>query len=192
MAFNICYPDGDTDLPPVGATDDLSYDRDAVPLGPFAEEPLDLWHLISQRPGGAWRSGNDIRAAAAAWLLGALYAAGVDVTSYDIARTRLLFEDCETPAIQTIAGWLVRARAADHGPMPDNRRASAARLMVALENAEVDLGTYDRDLPGFLVEDCGTPAVRAVAGWLARVRPPGQPDPAPSMPTQHTGEATPP
>jgi hypothetical protein len=192
MAFNICYPDGSTGPPPIGATDELSYDRDAIPLGPFAEEPLDLWHLISHRPSGAWRSGDDIRATSAAWLLGALYAAGVDVTSYDIARTRLLFEDCETPAIQAIAGWIARARPADHEPPPDNRRASAARLLVALEHAQVDLGAYDRDLPGFLVEDCGTPAARAIAGWLARIRPSSQPDPAPPMPAPRPEAATPP
>ena len=137
----------------------------------IAEEPLDLWHLISRQPSGLWLSGDDVRAAAAAWLLGALCCAGVDVNSYDRACTRFLFEDCETPAMQAIAGWIARARPADPGPPPDNRRASAARLLATLERAEVALGVYDRDLPGFLVEDCGTPAVRAIAGWLARVRP---------------------
>ena len=165
--------------PPIVRSDGLVYQRDAVPLGPFHREPLDLWHLIGQRPTGLWLSGDEIRGVASGWLFGALCCAGVQVNPYDRACTRFLFEDCEAPAMQAVAGWIARARPFELGPPPDNRRASSARLLAALEYAEVELGDYDRDLPGFLVEDCGTPAVRAIAGWLARVQPAEPPTLAP-------------
>jgi hypothetical protein len=52
--------------------------------------------------------------------------------------------------------------------MPDYRRTPTERLLDALDQAGVRLGSYDAHLPRFLAEDYGPRTVRAVAGWLGR------------------------
>lgn len=150
-----------------GGAGHIVYDRDAVPLGPFDAEPLELWQLLG---GTIGTSGPDMRAGAAAWLLGALEGAGVDVRAFDRGAVRLLIGDAGIPEAQIVAGWIVRAEHVEPGrlSMPGYRRTPAERLLDALGQAGVRLGRYDVHLPGFLAEDYGPRPVLAVAGWLGR------------------------
>lgn len=144
------------------------YQRNAVSSGPFHEEPLDLWRLLDQASDA---SGAELRIAAAAWLLAALVAAGVDVRAFDRGAVRVLARDSGVPEIQVVAGWMATARQPQSGIVcsPDHRRSPAERLLDALVRAEVTLGPYDARLPRYLAEDCGPRSVQAITGWLGRV-----------------------
>lgn len=86
------------------------YSRDAVSLGPFADEPFDLQPLLAYAPPptGSWRPGAETRWCGAHWLTGALQAAGVRLGTYDRVAVGLLADDGWT-TVQVVAGWIARA-----------------------------------------------------------------------------------
>src|SRR3954467_12777900 len=90
--------------------------REAVPIGPFSTEPMDLMAVLCKRPDGSWRSGDEIRNGSRAWLNGALSAAGVALGEHDHAMIELLAGD-GWATVQVVAGWITRAH--------DNAQSSA-------------------------------------------------------------------
>jgi hypothetical protein len=100
------------------------YRDDAVPRGPFDDEPFDLQALACMRPDGSWRSGGYVRVFLGEWLTGALTAAGVSLGEYDRVAVGLLAEDGWT-TVQVVAGWIARAAQAPGGA--DARRPPAAQ-----------------------------------------------------------------
>ena len=100
------------------------YRREAVSVGPFAVEPMELGALLFERPDGSRRTGDEIRAAARAWLTSALDEAGVVLGEHDHAIVTL-FADDGWSIVQVVAGWIARAgrnRGADRGTADENGR----------------------------------------------------------------------
>ena len=99
----------DAESPPAAYTgaDDVTYRRDAVPVGPFREmPPLDLLRLLSAN---GVRPGSTVRARGREWLACALEEAGVVLGDYDRDVVALLADDCAT-TVQVVAGWIAQAR----------------------------------------------------------------------------------
>ncbi|MCH6165162.1 hypothetical protein [Pseudonocardia alaniniphila] len=90
-----------------GPSTDL-FERDAVRLGPFDTDPVDLLPHVCLRADGSWRNGEEIRAYSAAWLIGALAIAGVKLGEQDRAVVALIADD-GWPTVQVVAGWVTRA-----------------------------------------------------------------------------------
>jgi hypothetical protein len=92
----------------VNVTRDYLDADNVVFSGPFhGLPPLDLWRLFTPLPDGGFRSGDDVRALARAWLRTILERAGVGLGDYDQAVIAFLAEDVTT--VQVIAGWIRRA-----------------------------------------------------------------------------------
>ena len=89
--------------------EDLNIDK-PVSAGPFhGLPPLDLWQRLAPLPDGKFRSGDDVRAHARAWLYSVLEDAGVELGAYDHEVVAILAKDC-TSTVQVIAGWIRRTR----------------------------------------------------------------------------------
>jgi hypothetical protein len=100
---------------PQHSSSDPSYRREAVAVGPFTDEPLDLLPVLCELPDGSWRTGDEIRAGSREWLTAALYSTGVALGDHDRFVIGLLAED-GWPTVQVVAGWIARAhRSEDHG-----------------------------------------------------------------------------
>lgn len=84
------------------------YRLDAVPIGPFENEPFDLMRMLLACPDTDGRAGDEARTRSEAWLTGALGAARVVLGVYDEVVVRLLAEEGWT-TVQVVAGWLARA-----------------------------------------------------------------------------------
>lgn len=99
-------------VPPTGGPTDCPVFRDdAVPLGPFDTEPLDLFPVVAMRGDGSPRDPSEIGACSTAWMLSALTAAGVVLGAHDRHLAGLLAEDGWS-IVQTVAGWVTRANPA--------------------------------------------------------------------------------
>src|SRR4051794_18646734 len=68
---------------PQHSSSDPSYRREAVAIGPFTDEPLDLLPVLCELPDGSWRTGDEIRAGSREWLTAALYSTGVALGDHD-------------------------------------------------------------------------------------------------------------
>lgn len=84
------------------------YRRDAIPVGPFENEPFELMSIVLGGPDEPLRSGDLVTDGSETWLIGALEAAGVVLGEYDRTAVRLLAEDGWT-TVQVVAGWIARA-----------------------------------------------------------------------------------
>lgn len=96
--------------PPVNSAQDNRGGGDTVSTGPFHElPPLELWQRLAPLPDGRFRSGDEVRSCAQAWLRTVLEEAGVELGDYDQAVIGIVAKDCVS-TVQVIAGWIRRAR----------------------------------------------------------------------------------
>lgn len=84
------------------------YECDALSLGPFEDEPMQMWRLVEYRADGSERPGDEIVACSTAWMLAALDAAGVELGEFDRVVAAVLAEEGWS-LVQVVAGWVARA-----------------------------------------------------------------------------------
>ena len=114
------------------------YSREAVSVGPFTDEPLDLLSVLCELPDGSWRTGDEIRAGSRKWLTEALSSAGVVLGEHDRFVVGLLADDGWS-TVQVVAGWIARAHSR---PADRSERANGRSPPLPAES----IGLLRRDL----------------------------------------------